>query len=132
MTQSATQFVEPKQVLASLGTFTQPNQAELFLAGKRLAVIDIGSNSIRLLVVELIDSSHWKLLHEERAMTRLAHGLSETGAIAPDSLARSVEAVVRFTAIAQKHNAVSRAFATAAVRDASNQGDAGTVASAFN
>jgi exopolyphosphatase / guanosine-5'-triphosphate,3'-diphosphate pyrophosphatase len=123
MTTRTAHIVEPKHVLAGLGAIVEPQQAELFLAGRKLAVIDIGSNSIRLLVVELIDSAHWKVLHEERAMTRLAHGLSDTGAIAPDALARSVEAVVRFKALADKHGALVRAFATAAVRDASNSSD---------
>jgi exopolyphosphatase/guanosine-5'-triphosphate,3'-diphosphate pyrophosphatase len=120
-TPPAAQLLEPKAVLASLGGIADGEESAL--TGRRLAVIDIGSNSIRLLVVELLDSSHWKVLHEERSMTRLAHGLSETGAIAPDSLARSVEAVVRFKAMADKQGATVRAFATAAVRDASNRAD---------
>ncbi|HLP83916.1 MAG TPA: Ppx/GppA phosphatase family protein [Phycisphaerales bacterium] len=119
-TPPAAQLLEPKAVLASLGSLAANPSA---LTGQRLAVIDIGSNSIRLLVVELLDSTLWKVLHEERAMTRLAHGLSETGAIAPDSLARSIEAVVRFKSLADKHGATARAFATAAVRDASNRAD---------
>jgi hypothetical protein len=105
-TPPAAQLLEPKAVLASLGGIS--NEESSALAGRRLAVIDIGSNSIRLLVVELVDSAHWKVLHEERSMTRLAHGLSETGAIAPDSLARSVEAVVRFKAMADKQGATVR------------------------
>lgn len=100
-----------------------PAQAQLFLAGQRLGVIDIGSNSIRLLLVELIDERHWNVLAEERAMTRLAHAIDDTGEITSEAMARSVEAITRFKAQCDRHQAQCRAFATAAVRDAANQRD---------
>ncbi|HYF14147.1 MAG TPA: Ppx/GppA phosphatase family protein [Phycisphaerales bacterium] len=92
-------------------------------AAKRLAVIDVGSNSIRLLVAEVLDESSWRVIREERAMTRLAHGLSRSGSIAPESMASSVEAISRFKAICDGLGARARAFATAAVRDAANGAD---------
>jgi len=99
-------------------------QRNLWLSGKRLAVIDIGSNSIRLLAVELIDEKSWKPLAEERAMTRLAQGLNKSGEISPEAMARSVEAIGRFKAIAEKLGVTAvRAFATAAVREAENRAD---------
>lgn len=102
---------------------TEPAQGALFLAGRRLGVIDIGSNSIRLLVAELIDERHWKVLVEERAMTRLAHGLDEQGELTSEAMAHSVEAISRFKATCDRLGATCQAFATAAVRDAKNQRD---------
>lgn len=97
-------------------------QGDLWLAGRRLAVIDIGSNSIRLLAVELIGNRAWKVLAEERSMTRLAHGLADTGRIAAGALAMSADAITRFNAIAESVGVEKpRAFATAAVREASNR-----------
>ena len=99
-------------------------QANLWIGGTRLAVIDIGSNSIRLLAVELVDEKSWRTLAEERAMTRLAQGLSATGEINAEAMARSLEAIVRFKAVAEKQGcALVRAFATAAVREATNRDD---------
>lgn len=94
-----------------------------WLAGTRLAVIDVGSNSIRLLAVELRDERSWTSLVEERAMTRLAQGLSANGALCTEAIARSIEAIGRFKALAEKSGCETRAFATAAVRDASNRND---------
>jgi exopolyphosphatase / guanosine-5'-triphosphate,3'-diphosphate pyrophosphatase len=128
-----TPFVEVHRMPGSPGSTSHPAtrdpalatpaQAQLFLSGTRLGVIDIGSNSIRLLAVELIDERHWTVLSEERAMTRLAHGIDETDKISSEAMARSVEAITRFKAMCDRHKAACRAFATAAVRDASNKRD---------
>ncbi|MBS0197656.1 MAG: CHAD domain-containing protein [Planctomycetes bacterium] len=99
-------------------------QANLWIAGLTIGVIDVGSNSIRLLVVEMIDERSWRILGEERAMTRLAHGLAADNRLSTDAMARSVEAIARFKTTAERLGAPTvRAFATAAVRDAANGQD---------
>lgn len=99
-------------------------QRSLFLSGERVAAIDVGSNSVRLLAVELVDELTWRVLEEERAMTRLAHGLDATGVLAPEAMAASLEALVRFKATCDRLGVrVVRAFATAAVREATNGAD---------
>jgi exopolyphosphatase/guanosine-5'-triphosphate,3'-diphosphate pyrophosphatase len=98
----------------------------LFLAGQRLAVIDVGSNGIRLLAVELVDDRSWAVLAEERATARLAEGQGKGGDrehLCPESMARAVEVIQRFKARCDALGCVVRAFATAAVRDARNRSD---------
>jgi exopolyphosphatase/guanosine-5'-triphosphate,3'-diphosphate pyrophosphatase len=84
------------------------------------AIVDIGSNSIRLLVYDQLGRAPMPRFNE-KSLCRLAEGLAETGAIAPDHFRRAVEAVRRFRAIADAMG-VSRidAVATEAIRRASN------------
>src|ERR1700734_3631922 len=84
------------------------------------AIVDIGSNSIRLLVYDQLGRAPMPRFNE-KSLARLAEGLPETGAIAPDHFRRAVEAVRRFRAIAEAMG-VSRidAVATEAMRRASN------------
>ncbi|HYE61279.1 MAG TPA: Ppx/GppA phosphatase family protein [Phycisphaerales bacterium] len=99
-------------------------QSNLWLAGRRLAVIDVGSNSLRLLAVELLSERSWTTLAQDRAMTRLAHTLAQTGALCTEAMATSVEAIARFKETADALGIQTlRAFATAAVREASNGPD---------
>jgi exopolyphosphatase/guanosine-5'-triphosphate,3'-diphosphate pyrophosphatase len=100
------------------------HHAQLWLAGRVLSVIDIGSNSVRLLVVELKSPNSWKVLAQERAMTRLAFGMSRGNLLVRESMERSADAVERFVAKANSLGCTMlRAFATAAMRDASNGGE---------
>jgi exopolyphosphatase/guanosine-5'-triphosphate,3'-diphosphate pyrophosphatase len=84
------------------------------------AIVDIGSNSIRLLVYDQLGRAPMPRFNE-KSLARLAEGLPETGAIAPDHFCRAVEALRRFRAIADAMG-VSRidAVATEAMRRASN------------
>ncbi len=84
------------------------------------AIVDIGSNSIRLLVYDQLGRAPMPRFNE-KSLCRLAEGLAETGAIAPDRFRRTIEAVRRFRAIAEAMG-VSRidAVATEAMRRASN------------
>jgi exopolyphosphatase/guanosine-5'-triphosphate,3'-diphosphate pyrophosphatase len=87
----------------------------------RLAAIDIGTNSIRLVVVEVHKDGTYGVLDEERQMTRLGRGLYKSGKLSEESMARSLEALGRMKAIAEGFEVSElRAIATAAVREARN------------
>ncbi len=86
----------------------------------RRACIDIGSNTTRLLVAEC-EGEHLLEVHQERAFTRIGHGLERGGRI-PDAKIREVADVVsgQLQLAAELGAADVRAVATAAIRHAAN------------
>ncbi len=90
----------------------------------RLAAIDIGSNSIRLVVAEALQKGRYRILDEERESTRLGRCLASTGRLDPQSIHASLAALRRFQSIAQGLGVERlRAIATCAVREAKNGAD---------
>lgn len=86
----------------------------------RLACIDIGSNTTRLLVADRVPPGLVEV-HQERAFTHIGRRLAGDGAIAADKIEETVAVVVAQMAIARGHGAGEiRAVATAAVRNAPN------------
>ncbi|TKD51186.1 Ppx/GppA family phosphatase [Sphingomonas baiyangensis] len=86
----------------------------------RSAIIDIGSNSIRLVVYQGPERLPATLFNE-KVMAGLGRGLAETGAIEEAALASASVALARFAAVARALEVDRlRTVATAAVRDASN------------
>jgi exopolyphosphatase / guanosine-5'-triphosphate,3'-diphosphate pyrophosphatase len=87
----------------------------------RLAAIDIGTNSIRLVVAEVEPDGRYRVLDEEREMTRLGRGLFARGRLLSESTERAVAALTRMKAVADGFNVAElRTVATSAVREASN------------
>ncbi|HEY4983574.1 MAG TPA: Ppx/GppA phosphatase family protein [Verrucomicrobiae bacterium] len=86
----------------------------------RRAVIDIGTNSVKLLVAE-ISGHDVRPLHEDSKQTRLGKGFYETQRLQPESIAKTAKAVARFAEVAREHKADSiRVIATSAARDSKN------------
>ena len=84
------------------------------------AIIDIGSNSVRLIVYDQLGRAPMPRFNE-KSLCRLADGLAQTGAIAPDGFRRTVEAARRFRAIADAMAvATIDVTGTEAIRRASN------------
>ncbi len=87
----------------------------------RFAAIDIGTNSIRLVVAEILPDGTYRVLDEEREMTRLGTGVARTGRLQAEALERTLDAVGRMRAIADGMGVAElRAAATSAVREADN------------
>jgi exopolyphosphatase/guanosine-5'-triphosphate,3'-diphosphate pyrophosphatase len=87
----------------------------------RLAAIDVGTNTIRLVVVEVEPDGNYRVIDEEREMTRLGRGLYRTGRIGRAPMERSLETLCKMRKIADGLGAAPvRAVATAAVREAAN------------
>ncbi|MBR2375681.1 MAG: hypothetical protein IKA88_05280 [Clostridia bacterium] len=83
---------------------------------KKFAVIDIGSNSVRLMFV-----ADGKVLYKTLQTTRLGQGLATSKQLQADAIERSATAVAEFVAQAKTDGAERTvAFATAAVRSATN------------
>ena len=84
------------------------------------AIVDIGSNSVRLVVYDQLGRAPLPRFNE-KSLCRLGEGLAQTGAIAPEGFRRTVEATRRFRAIADAMR-VSKidTTATEAIRRASN------------
>jgi exopolyphosphatase/guanosine-5'-triphosphate,3'-diphosphate pyrophosphatase len=87
-----------------------------------LAVVDIGSNSGRLVVFRLQPGGHLDILEDARASLRLARSLRDSHALGEAAIERTMEALRDFRAVARGAG-VSRieAVATAAVREASDR-----------
>jgi exopolyphosphatase / guanosine-5'-triphosphate,3'-diphosphate pyrophosphatase len=86
-----------------------------------LAVIDLGTNSIRLVVAEVESSATYRILENLREQTRLGEGLHESGRIGEAALHRSLTALGTMKAIADGYRVDElRAIATSAVREAEN------------
>jgi exopolyphosphatase/guanosine-5'-triphosphate,3'-diphosphate pyrophosphatase len=88
-------------------------------AGARIAAIDVGSNSIRLVVAEVLASGGYRVLDEERENTRLAAALVKTGHLDPKAADATVNVLRNFLSIAGGYGATQiRAIGTSALRDA--------------
>ncbi len=91
---------------------------------KRLAAIDIGTHSIRCIVVEACGDSGYRILDDEKAVVRLGAGLYRSGAICPQSWQAAGEALSRMRRIAEGFGVRAiEAVATSAVRKAVNGQD---------
>ena len=89
----------------------------------RRAVIDVGTNSIKLLVADVAGRDVKPVLEESR-QTRLGKDFYDTRRLQPESIAHTAEAVWEFAEIAREKNSASiRVIATSAARDAVNPTD---------
>jgi exopolyphosphatase / guanosine-5'-triphosphate,3'-diphosphate pyrophosphatase len=87
----------------------------------RRAVIDVGTNSVKLLVAD-VTGHEVQPVCEQSQQTRLGRGFYETHRLQADAIAATATAIGSFAATARETQAVSiRVFATSAAREAVNR-----------
>jgi exopolyphosphatase / guanosine-5'-triphosphate,3'-diphosphate pyrophosphatase len=86
-----------------------------------VATIDLGTNTVRLLVVEVNGEGRWRTLAGPQRITRLGDGLAASGRLGQEAMARTARTIAEYTAIATAWG-VDRVLivATSAVREAAN------------
>jgi exopolyphosphatase / guanosine-5'-triphosphate,3'-diphosphate pyrophosphatase len=88
---------------------------------RRIAAIDIGSNSIRQIVADVSPEGTIRVVDEMKAAPRLGAGLAETGRLEEGHMTEAVEALARMATLARQLGAKRiEVVATSAVRDAAN------------
>src|SRR4051812_21085842 len=85
-----------------------------------VAAIDIGTNSVRLLIAD----DGGRELERHMQITRLGQGVDKTGSLHADAIARTTHVLRGYASLIERHGASRiRATATSAARDASNSHD---------
>ncbi|MDO4560938.1 MAG: Ppx/GppA family phosphatase [bacterium] len=85
------------------------------------AVIDIGTNSVKLIIGERLREQGAKILFDANAITKLGEGMRESGALSQPAMARTAQAVVKFADFARSQGAEEVAcVGTMALRAAKN------------
>lgn len=89
-----------------------------------VAGIDLGTNTVRLLVARFGTRSPFEELYSEQRITRLGQDLRQTGCLVPEAMTRTVDAIKAFKGMADRFQVDRMAVvATSAVRDARNRND---------
>lgn len=102
------------------GVDVDPSAQGRIKGAKPVAVLDIGSNSVRLVVYERL-SRALTTLYNEKASCALGRGLAATGRIADSNIERALIAMQRFALVARLMRVGNvHVLATSAVRDAAN------------
>jgi exopolyphosphatase / guanosine-5'-triphosphate,3'-diphosphate pyrophosphatase len=88
----------------------------------RLATIDLGTNTVRLLVAEVEPgAARWRVLDADQRVTRLGEGMAATGRLGETPVVRTTAVVRAYVARARRTGAERVAIvATSAVREAAN------------
>lgn len=89
---------------------------------EKIAIIDIGSNSARLVLVNILESGHFVVFDELKESVRLGQDLDWDGFLKPQRIAQAIKTLTMFRRLCDA-NKIEKiyAFATAAVRRAKNQ-----------
>lgn len=88
-----------------------------------LAAIDIGTNSVHLVVARVGEGHTFEVIDRAKEMVRLGSSGGDMKLLEPDAVDRAVAALQRFRRIADSNGASVRAVATSAVREAANGTD---------
>ena len=87
----------------------------------RIAVIDCGTNTFNLLIVDTISNGKYRRVHNTRISVKLGESGINKGFIAPAAFERGLDALISFGIIVKKHNVEKvLTLATSAIRDAAN------------
>ena len=88
--------------------------------GERIAVVDVGTNSTRLLIADVV-GGRVEELERRTEITRLGQGVDRAGKLTPPAMTRVFETVESYRALIDEHGAAKIVgVATSAVRDAKN------------
>ena len=90
----------------------------------KLAVIDIGTNSIHMVLAEVLPDASFKILDRFKDITRLGNGVFATKRFSDESLARAMNVLKTLVTLA-RNKGFERiiAVATSAVRESQNGGE---------
>ncbi|MYB46073.1 MAG: Ppx/GppA family phosphatase [Acidimicrobiia bacterium] len=88
-----------------------------------LAAIDVGTNSVHMVIARPVDGGTPEVLAREKVSVRLGQGATDMKHLAPDAIERAVAALTEFRHIADAYGAEVVAVATSAVREAENRRD---------
>ena len=86
-----------------------------------VAAIDLGTNSIHLVVARPMGNNRFEILDRDKEVVRLGSGSGDMKRLTPDAIERAVAALGRFGRIAESAGAEVHAVATSAVREAENR-----------
>ncbi|MGY6501887.1 MAG: Ppx/GppA phosphatase family protein [Acidimicrobiales bacterium] len=108
--------IDPSRLLSPPAPDTDPDEA----GGGVHAAIDIGTNSVHLLVARSTPSQRFEVLAQEKEVVRLGHGDGDMTELSDDAIDRGIAALRRFRQVAEIWDADIAAVATSAVREADN------------
>lgn len=89
---------------------------------EKTAIIDLGSNSVRLIIILIQKGRHYKLIEQEKEMVRLGENLYEDNMLKEAAMERTMKTLGLFRDLIESHKAEKVILtATAAVRNADNR-----------
>jgi exopolyphosphatase / guanosine-5'-triphosphate,3'-diphosphate pyrophosphatase len=101
---------------------TLPNWQDAYTNLQKMAIIDVGSNSFRLIVITYLPDFHFQITDEVRESVRLVQGLSATGMMRAQPMDHAVETMRLYAAFCKASGITNiHAVATSAVREAKNR-----------
>ena len=90
----------------------------------RIAAIDIGTNSIHMIVVQVRPDLSFEVIDREKDMVRLGAGGLDGRSLTPTAMAAALQTLAKFKRLAESHKVDEIvAAATSATREADNGGD---------